>query len=66
MKHAHAFHGSEETHLDDIDQEILQLVVRIHNLSEETKSADAALMRINKIRELVKALMPRIERRYDS
>lgn len=59
------FYGPDGAHPDSIDDEIRQLVERIEHLSVETKSADAALMRMDKIRELVKALLPRLKQRHE-
>ena len=45
---------------DDVDREILQLVLRIKHLSEETDN-DIAYTKLQKIRDLADALIPRLE-----
>ena len=47
---------------EDLDLEIMQLVTRIKHLSEESEN-DIAYTKLQKIRDLAEALIPRLEER---
>lgn len=58
------FRTDEQRNSDDVDREILQLVLRIKHLSEESDN-DIAYTKLQKIRDLADALIPRLEEARD-